>query len=87
MKKRGLCQGGEPGGAILGPGSLREKSAQVRVQTTEATQLLGQAEAIQLLRQTLFWTFIFIQEAGPNARYLCTFPARGKIACREYSDH
>jgi hypothetical protein len=22
-----------------------------------------------------------------NARYLCTFPARGELACREYSDH
>jgi hypothetical protein len=27
--------------------------------------------------------FIFSQEAGPNARYLCTFPARGELACRE----
>jgi hypothetical protein len=24
--------------------------------------------------------FIFCQEAGPNARYLCTFPARGELA-------
>jgi len=31
--------------------------------------------------------FIFFQEAGPNARYLCTFPERGELACREYSDH
>jgi hypothetical protein len=51
---------------------------QVRVRTTEGTQVLGQAQ---------FWAFIFGQEAGPNARYLCTFPVRGAIACREYSDH
>ena len=24
---------------------------------------------------------------GPNARYLCTFPVRGELACRECSDH
>jgi hypothetical protein len=48
------------------------------VQTTEATQLLG---------QELFWAYIFIQEAGLNARYMCNFPARGELACREYSDH
>jgi hypothetical protein len=29
----------------------------------------------------------FGQEAGLNARHLCTFPARGELACREYSDH
>ena len=132
--------------------------------TTEATQLLGQAEATQLLEQTLFqapdiwapslpedrcpphlggpcWStwgshlgsrilqrlvctgksvyyrsytasgtgrsntasgtgrsntasgtglvsaFIFSQEAGQNTRYLCTLPARGELACREYSDY
>ena len=69
---------------------------QVTVWTTEATQLLGQAEATQLLGQaeateflgqTLFQAFIFSQEAGPNARYLCTYPARGELDCREYSDH
>jgi hypothetical protein len=49
----------------------------VRVLTTEATQLLGQA---------LFQAFIFCQEAGPNARYLYTFPERGELACREYTD-
>jgi hypothetical protein len=59
----------------------------VRVVTTEATQLLGQAEVTQLLRQALFQAFIFSQEAGLNARYLCTFLARGELACREYSDH
>jgi hypothetical protein len=59
----------------------------VRVETTEGTQLLRQAEATQLLGQTLFQTFIFSQEAGPKARYLCTFPAREELACREYSDH
>jgi hypothetical protein len=37
------------------------------MQTAEATHILGQA---------LFWAFIFSQEAGLNARYLCTFPAR-----------
>ena len=72
---------------MQGPGSLRDKSAQVRVWTTEATQLLGQAEATQLLGQTLFGAFIFSQEAGPNTKYMCTFPARGDLACREYSDH
>jgi hypothetical protein len=48
------------------------------MQTAEATHLLGQA---------LFQAFIFSQEAGPNARYLCMFPARGELACKEYSDH
>jgi hypothetical protein len=48
------------------------------MQTAEATHLLGQA---------LFWAFIFSQEAGLNARYLCTFLARGELACNEYSDH
>jgi hypothetical protein len=45
---------------------------QVSVQTAEATHLLGQA---------LFLDFIFSQEAGLNDRYLCTFPARGELAC------
>jgi hypothetical protein len=56
--------------AILCPGSLRDKSVQVSLQTAEATHLLGQA---------LFQAFIFSQEAGLNARPLCTFPARGKL--------
>jgi hypothetical protein len=46
----------------------------MRVQTTEATQLLGQAEATQVLGQALFQALIFSKEAGPNARYLCNFP-------------
>jgi hypothetical protein len=50
----------------------------MNMQTAEATHLLG---------QDLFRAFIFSQEAGVNARYLCTFPARGELACREYSDH
>ena len=54
---------------------------------TEATQLLRQGEATQLLGQALFRAFIFSQEASPDARYLCTLPARGEIACREYFDH
>jgi hypothetical protein len=29
----------------------------------------------------------FCQEADFNVRYLGTFPARGELACREYSDH
>jgi hypothetical protein len=49
---QGSARAGE--GVILGPRSLREKSAKVRVQTAEATQLLGQAEATQLLGQNLF---------------------------------
>jgi hypothetical protein len=48
------------------------------MQTAEATHLLG---------QSLFWAFIFSQDAGLNARYLYTFAARGEIACREFSDH
>jgi hypothetical protein len=51
--------------AILCPGSLRDQSVQVSLQTAEATHLLGQA---------LFWDFIFSQEANLNARYLGTFP-------------
>jgi hypothetical protein len=45
------------------------------------------AEGTQLLGQVLFWAFIFGQEGGPNATYLCTFPVRGELACRECSDH
>jgi hypothetical protein len=45
------------------------------------------AEATHLLGQALFQVFIFSKEAGLNARYLCTFPARGELACREYSGH
>jgi hypothetical protein len=48
------------------------------MQTAKATELLGQA---------LFQTFISSQEAGQNARPLCTFTARGELACREYTDH
>jgi hypothetical protein len=65
-------------GAILCPMSLRDQSVQVSMQTAEGTHLLGQA---------VFQAFIFSQEAGPKARYLCTFTARGELACREYSDH
>jgi hypothetical protein len=64
--------------AIFCPGSLRDQSVQVSMQTAEATQLLGQA---------LFQAFIFSQEAGLNTRPLCTFHARGELACREYSEH
>jgi hypothetical protein len=64
--------------AILCPMSLGNQSVQVSMQTAEATHLLGQA---------LFRAFIFSQEAGLNSRYLCTFPARGELACRECSDH
>jgi hypothetical protein len=48
------------------------------MQTAEATHLLGQA---------LFPAFIFSQEAGLNFKTLCTSPARGELACREYSEH
>ena len=58
---------------ILCPASLGDKSVQVSVQTAEATHLLG---------WTLFRAFIFRQEAGLNAICLCTFPARGDLACR-----
>jgi hypothetical protein len=64
--------------AILCRLSLGDQSVQVSMQNAEATSLLGQA---------LFRAFIFSQEAGMNARYLCTFSARGELACREYSDH
>ena len=64
--------------ATLCPGSLGDQSVQVSLQTAAATHLLGQA---------LFRAFIFSQEAGLNARTLCTFPARRELACREYSDH
>jgi hypothetical protein len=47
------------------------------MQTAEETHLLG---------QVLFGAFIFNLEAGPIARYLSTFPARGELACRKYSD-
>jgi hypothetical protein len=58
--------------------SFRDQSVQVSMQTAEATNFLGQA---------LFWAFTISQETGLNTRYLCTFPARGELACREYSDH
>jgi hypothetical protein len=64
--------------AMFCPMSLKDQSVQVSVHTAEATHLLGQA---------LFRAFIFSQEAGLNARYLCTFPTRGELACREHSDH
>jgi hypothetical protein len=64
--------------AILCPMSLRDQSVQVSMQIAEATPLLGLA---------LFQAFIFSHEAGPNARYLCNFPTRGELACKEYSDH
>jgi hypothetical protein len=48
------------------------------MQTVKATHLLG---------QTLFWAFIFSQEAGLKTRSLYTFSAIGELACREYSDH
>jgi hypothetical protein len=65
-------------GTILCLGSLREQSVQVSAQCAEATHLLAQA---------LFRSFIFSQKAGLNARPLCTFPARGELAWREYSNH
>jgi hypothetical protein len=43
-------------------------------------------EATHFLGKSLFQAFIFSQEAGLNSRPLCTFPARGELACREYSD-
>jgi hypothetical protein len=64
--------------AIMCPTSLGDQSVQVSMETAEETHLLG---------QVLFWTFIFSQEAGLNARYLCTFPSRGELVCREYLDH
>jgi hypothetical protein len=33
----------------------------------------------------MFLAFIFCQEAGPNNKYLSTFPARGELACRVLS--
>jgi hypothetical protein len=41
---------------------------------------------------TTSWTvslqsFIFSQEVQLSSRPLCTFPARGELACREFSDH
>ena len=74
---RALTAGGGEG-AILCPGSFGDQFAQVSLWTAEATNLLGQA---------LCRAFIFSQEAGLNVRPLCTFPARGELACREYSDH
>jgi hypothetical protein len=62
----------------LVPGYLGDQSVQVSMQTAEETHLLGQA---------LFWAFIFSQEAGLNARPQCTFPARGELSYREYSNH
>ena len=52
------------------PGSLGDQSMQVSIQTVEATYLLGQA---------LYQDFIFSQEAGLNARHLCTLPAESTL--------
>jgi hypothetical protein len=76
LPRRALSRAGER--AILCPMSLGDQSMHVSVQTAEATNLLGQAQ---------FRAFIFSQEAGLKARYWYTFPARGELACREYSDH
>jgi hypothetical protein len=56
--------------------SLRDQSAQLRVQTAEATQLLGQAEVTQLLGQTSFW--------APDI--WASFLARGEVTAWEGSD-
>lgn len=61
--------------AIVHPGSLRDHSAQESTWTAEAT---GQAR---------FQAFIYRQEADLSTKPLCTFPARGELTCREYSDH
>jgi hypothetical protein len=77
LPRRSLTtRGGER--AIFCPTSHRDQSVQVSVHTAEVTHPLGQAQ---------FQAFIFSQEAGLKTRYLCTFPARGELACREYSDH
>jgi hypothetical protein len=47
---------------------------------------LQTAEAMHVLGQALFQAFIFSQEAGLNATPQFTFPERGELACREYSD-
>ena len=59
-----------PGGAILIPGFLRDKSTQVRVWTTEATQLLGQAEAAQHLGKTSFQDPDIQAPSSPEERCL-----------------
>jgi hypothetical protein len=56
--------------AILCPGSLRDQSAQVRVRSTEATQLLGQAETTQLLGQTPFQAPDILTPSLPEERCL-----------------
>jgi hypothetical protein len=55
---------------ILGPWYLSDQSVQVRVQTTEATQLLGLAEATQLLAQTPFPAPDIQAPSLPEERYL-----------------
>ena len=65
------------GFAILVPGCLR------LVCVGESVDY----RSLQLLGQALFQAFIFWQEGGPNSRYLCTFPVRGELACREGSDN
>ena len=77
LPERALTAGASKG-AILCPRSLRDQSAQVRVQTAEAKHLLGLA---------LFLAFTFSQDTALKVRPLCTFPAIGELACREYSDH
>ena len=75
-------------GDILVPGFRRDYSAQWRMWTTEANIFWDKPKQHSFwVGQVLIWAFIFGQEGGPNARYLCTFPVRGELACRECSDH
>jgi hypothetical protein len=47
-------------------------------ETAEAALLLGQAQV---------QAFIFSQETDLSSRHLRSFPHRGEVACREYSDN
>ena len=71
-------------GAILCPGSLRDQSAQISLQTVrvsertaEVTQLLEKAEATQLLGI----------DPVSGSRHPGTFLSRGEVTAQEGSDH
>jgi hypothetical protein len=77
----------------LCPGPLGDESAQVRAQTAEATQLLGQAEVTYLLGQTPFQAPDIQapsppQERYPHGRALTARAGEGAILCpRSLGDH
>jgi hypothetical protein len=53
----------------------------------EANSFCDRPKQHSFWEKVQFWAFIFGQKGVPNARYQCTFPVRGDLACREHTDH